>query len=69
MFLGIGILLIVLWLGGFLIFHTAGFLIYMLLMLAVMSFVFHFLRGTCINSPVQPHVAQERCFRDCPTRV
>lgn len=45
MFIGIGILLLLLWLGGFVMFHTAGFLIHILLVLAVISFVFHFLRG------------------------
>ncbi len=45
MFLGIGILLILLWLGGFFMFHTAGFLIHILLILAVVSLIFHFLRG------------------------
>jgi hypothetical protein len=45
MFLGIGILLVLLWLGGFVMFHTAGFLIHILLVLALVSFVFHFLRG------------------------
>jgi hypothetical protein len=45
MFLGIGILLVVLWLAGFLMFHTAGFLIHLLLVLAVISIIFHFLRG------------------------
>ncbi len=45
MWLIIGIVLIVLWLGGFLVFHTAGFLIHILLILAVISIVFHFLRG------------------------
>jgi hypothetical protein len=45
MWLIIGIVLLVLWLGGFLVFHTAGFLIHILLILAVISIVFHFLRG------------------------
>jgi hypothetical protein len=45
MWLIIGIVLVVLWLGGFLVFHTAGFLIHILLILAVISIVFHFLRG------------------------
>jgi len=45
MFLGIGIVLALLWLGGFLMFHTAGFLIHILLILAVISVVFHFFRG------------------------
>jgi len=45
MFLGIGIVLVILWLAGFFAFHTAGFLIHLLLVMAVISFVFHFLRG------------------------
>ncbi len=45
MFLGIGIVLVILWLAGFLAFHTAGFLIHILLVLAVISIIFHFLRG------------------------
>jgi hypothetical protein len=45
MFLGIGIVLVLLWLGGFLVFHTAGLFIHILLVLAVISIVFHFLRG------------------------
>jgi hypothetical protein len=44
MWLIIGIVLVVLWLGGFLVFHTAGFLIHILLILAVISIIFHFLR-------------------------
>lgn len=45
MFLIVGIVLVLLWLGGFLVFHTAGFLIHILLVLAVASIIFHFLRG------------------------
>lgn len=45
MFLGIGIVLIVLWLGGFVVYNTAGFLIHIMLVLAVISIVFHFPRG------------------------
>jgi Family of unknown function (DUF5670) len=45
MFLIIGIVLVLLWLGGFVVFHTAGFLIHILLILAVISIIFHFLRG------------------------
>jgi hypothetical protein len=33
------------WLGGFVMFHTAGFLIHILLICAVISFVLHFVRG------------------------
>jgi Family of unknown function (DUF5670) len=45
MFLIIGIVLVVLWLGGFFAFHAAGALIHILLVLAVISIIFHFLRG------------------------
>lgn len=45
MFLIIGLVLVLLWLGGFFMFHTAGFLIHILLILAVISVIFHFLRG------------------------
>jgi hypothetical protein len=45
MWIGIAILLLVLWAGGFLMFHTAGFLIHILLILAVISFIIHFIAG------------------------
>jgi len=44
-FLIIGIVLVLLWVGGFVMFHTAGFLIHILLILAVISIIFHFIRG------------------------
>ena len=37
--------LLVLWLLGFLAFHVAGGLIHILLIIAVISLVMHFLRG------------------------
>jgi uncharacterized membrane protein len=41
----IGLLLLILWLGGFFAFHvTAGF-IHILLVLALISIVYHFLAG------------------------
>lgn len=43
--LGIAILLLILWAGGFLFFHVAGFLIHILLILAVISLVAHLLTG------------------------
>jgi len=46
MFLIIALLLLVAWAGGFLVFHTAGFLIHILLVFAVISIIFHFLRGS-----------------------
>lgn len=46
MFLIIGLVLVVLWIIGFFTMHTAGFLIHILLILAVISIIFHFLRGS-----------------------
>ncbi len=45
MFLGLGGLLLVLWILGFTVFHVTGFAIHILIILAVISVVFHFLRG------------------------
>ena len=39
MWIGIAIVLLLLWAGGFFAFHVAGFLIHILLILAVVSFV------------------------------
>ena len=45
MFLVLALVLVLLWLGGFFVFHTAGFLIHILLICALISIIFHFLRG------------------------
>jgi hypothetical protein len=45
MWIAIGIILLLLWLGGFLMFHTAGFLIHILLIVAVIAFILHFVTG------------------------
>jgi hypothetical protein len=45
MFPGLAVVLLVLWLLGFLAFHVAGGLIHLLIILAVISFVVHFMRG------------------------
>jgi hypothetical protein len=45
MYLIIGLVLVLLWLGGFLMFHVASFAIHLLLIFAVISIIFHFLRG------------------------
>ena len=45
MFLMLAIVLIVLWAGGFLAFHIAGALIHVLLILALVSIVWHFVSG------------------------
>ena len=45
MFLGLAILLVLLWVGGFVIFHVSSFLIHILLVLAVISLVMHLFTG------------------------
>jgi Family of unknown function (DUF5670) len=45
-FMVIALLLLVLWAGGFLMFHVAGGLIHILLVLAVISFLVHLFTGT-----------------------
>ena len=45
MFLGLGLILLLLWLGGFFVFHISAFFIHVLLILAVISVIFHFMRG------------------------
>ena len=45
MFAIIGIILLLLWLGGFLAFHIAGGLIHILLVVAVIMIILHFVRG------------------------
>jgi hypothetical protein len=44
-FLAVALLLFILWIGGFLFFHVAGFLIHLLLVFAVVSLVIHLLTG------------------------
>ncbi len=45
MFLVIGIILLVLWIGGFVVFHISAFAIHILLILAIISIVFNFIGG------------------------
>ena len=45
MFITLFAILLVLWLLGFTAFHVAGGLIHLLLILAVISLVMHFVRG------------------------
>jgi len=45
MFLVLFVILVVLWLLGFLAFHVAGGLIHLLLIVAVIALVLHFVRG------------------------
>ncbi len=48
MFIGLFGILLVLWLLGFFAFHIAGGLIYILLVIAVIALVMHFVRGRSI---------------------
>ncbi|HEX6495843.1 MAG TPA: lmo0937 family membrane protein [Acidobacteriaceae bacterium] len=45
MWIAIAIILLLLWAGGFLMFHVAGFLIHILLIVAVIAFILHFITG------------------------
>jgi hypothetical protein len=45
MFLAVGVVLVVLWLLGFLAFHIAGGLIHILLVLAIIAVIVHFVTG------------------------
>ena len=45
MFLTLFVILLILWLGGFLVFHIAGALIHLLLLIAVIALVIHLVRG------------------------
>ena len=42
MFLILAIVLVVLWIGGFLVFKSAGLLIHLLLLFAIISLIMHF---------------------------
>lgn len=42
MFLIIAVVLVILWIGGFLVFKTAGLLIHLLLLFAIISLIMHF---------------------------
>lgn len=45
MFLAIAAVLVVLWALGFIVFHVAGALIHILIVLAIISVIVHFVRG------------------------
>jgi hypothetical protein len=45
MFMTLFVILLVMWLLGFFAFHVAGSLIHLLLIIAVISLVVHFVRG------------------------
>jgi hypothetical protein len=41
----VAVVLLILWALGFLVFHVAGFFIHILLIIAVVAIVVHFVRG------------------------
>lgn len=45
MFLILAVVLVILWIGGFTVFHVSGFLIHLLLIFAVISIIMHFVGG------------------------
>jgi len=45
MFLGLAILLVLLWIGGFFVMHVSSFFIHILLLFAVISLVAHLFSG------------------------
>jgi hypothetical protein len=44
MWLALAIILLLLWLGGFLVFHIAAFALHILIIVAIVAFVIHVLR-------------------------
>ena len=45
MFLALGVILLLGWLLGFVVFHVSSFLIHILILAALASFVFHLISG------------------------
>lgn len=45
MWIAIAIILFIAWICGFLVFHVAGFLIHILLIVAIIAFILHFVFG------------------------
>jgi hypothetical protein len=45
MWLALAIILVLLWIGGFVIFHIAAFALHILLIVAVVVFVIHLING------------------------
>ena len=48
MFIGLFAVLLIMWLLGFTVFHVASGLIHLLLIVAVISLVMHFVRGRTV---------------------
>jgi hypothetical protein len=49
MFVVLFVILLLAWLGGFLVFHVSGALIHILLLLAVISLIAHFFRRQTVS--------------------
>jgi hypothetical protein len=45
MWLLLALVLVLLWAGGFFVFHVSGFLIHLLIIFAVISLIVHFIAG------------------------
>jgi hypothetical protein len=45
MWLLLALILVILWAGGFFVFHVSGFLIHLLIIFAVISLIAHFITG------------------------
>ena len=45
MFLILAVVLVIMWLGGFVMFKSAGLLIHILLIFAIISIIMHFVTG------------------------
>ncbi len=45
MFLILALVLLLLWAGGFFVFHVTAFFIHILILLAVIAVIMHFVRG------------------------
>ena len=52
MFLGIAIVVLILWALGFFIFPIAGGLIHILLIIAIIAIIWHFVKGRGTNTRV-----------------
>ncbi len=48
MFLILAVILVLAWIGGFVVFHVSSFLIHLLLIFAVISLILHFVRGRTV---------------------
>ena len=48
MFLILAVVLVLAWIGGFVIFHVSSLLIHLLLIFAVISLIMHFVRGRSV---------------------